>query len=69
MRQQRVVMAGLARNVAHILGQTIRRVEHLGSQFGDYRVVIYENDSSDATRERLRSWAACKSSWDGPTRY
>jgi hypothetical protein len=57
MGERRVVIAGLARNLESILPLTIRRIERLGQLFGDYRVVIYENDSSDRTPELLRSWA------------
>ncbi len=56
MRNASVVIAGLARNVAHILPATILRIESLGKTFRDYSVVIYENDSSDHTRELLESW-------------
>jgi hypothetical protein len=57
MRQRRVVIAGLARNVADVLPQTIGRIERLGELFADYRVVIYENDSSDDTPRLLRQWS------------
>ena len=57
MQQRRVVIAGLARNLAEILPQTIKRIESLGKQFADYHVVIYENDSTDRTSEILQSWA------------
>ena len=57
MEQRRVVIAGLARNLAKILPQTIKRIESLGERFADYRVVIYENDSTDRTLEILKSWA------------
>jgi len=57
MRTRRVVMAGLARNVAWLLPRTIARIESLGSLFADYRVVIYENDSTDGTREMIHRWS------------
>ena len=56
MRDQRVVIAGLARNIAAILPKTVARVERLGSCFRDYRVVVYENDSSDGTLAQLQQW-------------
>ncbi len=56
-KQRRVVIAGLARDLAHILPATIARIERLGSLFQDYRVVVYENDSVDATRTILQDWA------------
>ncbi len=57
MRQRRVVIAGLARDIAPILPWTIARIERLGAWFRDYRVVIYENDSADRTGELLGDWA------------
>ena len=57
MRDRRVVIAGLARDLESILPLTIRRIEQLGQLFADYRVVIYENDSTDRTAELLRAWA------------
>ena len=56
MRQRRVVIGGLARNVGSVLPVTIRRIEQLGLAFDDYRVVIYENDSSDDTLAQLTNW-------------
>jgi len=58
MAQARVAIAGLARNLADVLPTTIRRVEHLGRLFADYRIFVYENDSTDGTKDILRAWAA-----------
>ena len=57
MRNRRLVIAGLARDVAGVLPKTIARIERQGRFFSDYRVVIYENDSSDDTPELLAAWA------------
>jgi len=56
MRKKRVVICGLARDVADTLPESMARIERLGEMFADYRVVIYENDSQDATREILDDW-------------
>lgn len=56
MRGAKVVICGLARDVADILPQSIARIERLGEHFADYRVVIYENDSRDATPALLADW-------------
>ena len=57
MGRRRAVICGLARDLAQILPTTIKRIESLGNQFADYRVVVYENDSMDATSSILRRWA------------
>ncbi len=57
MAQTRVVITGLARNVGAILPLTIRRIENLARCFADFRVIVYENDSTDDTRLVLARWA------------
>ena len=56
MRDRRAVICGLARDIGEILPKTIARTERLGTMFRDYRVVFYENDSRDGTREILLDW-------------
>lgn len=57
MKNARVVICGLARNIVNYLPSTIQQIEQLANQFKDYRVVIYENDSIDNTQQRLRDWS------------
>jgi hypothetical protein len=52
-----VVICGVCKNVSPFLPKTIASIEALGAKFRDYRVFIYENNSSDATVEQLRAWA------------
>lgn len=56
MSSKRVVLGGLARDLGGVIETTIARMERLGRLFADYRVVIYENDSRDNTRQRLSDW-------------
>lgn len=58
MARSRVAIAGLARNLGRILPLTISRVEALAGCFADYRIVVFENDSTDDTRGLLRRWAS-----------
>ena len=53
MKTKQVVICGLARDIADHVTATVQRIEQLGRMFKDFRVVIYENDSKDATRLAL----------------
>lgn len=57
MGRQRVVIAGLCRNIAPILPATILRIDRLAALFRQTRIVIYENDSEDETKKILHRWA------------
>lgn len=56
MRDRSVVICGLCRDVRIFLPRTAARIERLGEMFRDYRVVLFENDSVDATVDFLRAW-------------
>jgi hypothetical protein len=58
MRKQRVIIAGLCRDMVEFVGLARRRAEELGAAFADYRVVVMENDSRDGTRAALKEWAS-----------
>lgn len=57
MKEKKIVITGLARNIAPVLGKTMARIERTGEMFADYRVVVFENDSRDNTTEQLLVWA------------
>ncbi|MCU0870915.1 MAG: hypothetical protein MUE50_01080 [Pirellulaceae bacterium] len=57
MRSSSVAICGLCRDVRHFLPRTAARIERLGRMFGEYQVVLFENDSGDATLEYLKDWA------------
>lgn len=56
MAGMRVAITGLARNIGDLLPLTIARIERFASRFADYRVILYENDSTDATKPLLLRW-------------
>jgi hypothetical protein len=56
MAQTSIVFSGLCINIAPKVEFLIKRMEHIGTFFKDYRVVIFENDSTDGTRELLYQW-------------
>jgi hypothetical protein len=58
MKETSAILCGLARDDAATLPLTIRRIERTGGLFRDYRVVVFENDSRDATPALLKQWAA-----------
>ncbi len=53
----KVLICGIGRNIEKAAANTIRSATKLGSCFADYRVIIYENNSSDQTRKLLQEWA------------
>ena len=55
-QNSKVLICGICRNVAKVLPQTIARIECLGNYFKDYHVFVYENDSTDNTRDILTQW-------------
>jgi len=55
-KTQKIVIAGLLRDVRDRLPIIEKRAESLGNMFLDYRILIVENDSKDGTREYLLSW-------------
>lgn len=56
MAECSVVVCGLSRDVRQYLPRTATRIERLGEMFADYRVSLFENDSTDATVEFLSDW-------------
>jgi len=51
-----VVICGICKDVGTRLPASIKIVESVGSYFSDYRVLIYENNSTDNTRTVLKYW-------------
>jgi hypothetical protein len=57
-RNQSVVICGLVRDLEEILPLTLWRMEKMGEMFGDYQIVIYENDSKDHSLKILQDHTA-----------
>lgn len=53
----KIVICGVCKNVEANLMKTIESIEELGNNFMDYRVFIYENNSSDNTKIILKNWS------------
>ena len=54
---QKVVICGTCKNVAPALPYTINIMEKIGNLFADYRIVVYENNSTDKTPQILKNWS------------
>jgi glycosyltransferase involved in cell wall biosynthesis len=52
-----VIICGIVRNAARGLKRNIPTINRLCKRFGDYHIVIVENDSTDSTKELLQQWA------------
>ena len=57
-KQKKITIASLARDVSHIFNKASKRIEAMGSLFGDYEVLVFENDSKDGSRELFEDWSA-----------
>jgi hypothetical protein len=56
-KNSRVVICGLIRDGQDKLSQNITLIEKIAKMFSDYRILVVENDSEDATRNVLLEWA------------
>ncbi len=57
MVPKQVLICGVCKNVEVPLPYTIQIIERIGSLFEDYRIIVYENDSTDRTLDILQQWA------------
>lgn len=54
---EKVLICGVCRNVATRLEKTKEIMETIGNLFEDYRIIVYENNSTDRTPFILQEWA------------
>lgn len=52
----KVVICGTSCDNVSDLLQVIKHIEYTGKFFKDYRVIIFENDSSDGSKDILSNW-------------
>lgn len=55
-KNNEILICGLVRNCEKQMINNIKPLENFCSYFKKYKVVIFENDSNDNTREILKSW-------------
>lgn len=58
LRKEKIVFAGLARNIDSKIEKSIQNCVLLGSFFECYKIVIFENDSMDNTRPIIEKLAS-----------
>lgn len=56
-KKSKIVICSLARNIEKIFPKTRIRLEHIGEQFNEYKIVLFENDSTDNSRELIKNWS------------
>ena len=53
-KEKRIVFCGLARDIEKYIEKSIIKLEIVGKHFKDYKIIIFENDSSDNTRDLIK---------------
>lgn len=61
LSEQKIVFLGLARNIESKITTNIDRLIQLGQKAKKYKIVVFENDSSDNTRNILNTLASTNS--------
>ena len=56
LKNQSIIICSIVRNAEIGLRKNIPILRELCARFGDYKVVIFENDSTDKTKTLLKSW-------------
>lgn len=58
MKSKRILFVGLARDIALVLSDNLRRFSEIGRLFNDFKFIIYENDSVDGTDKILKEYGS-----------
>jgi hypothetical protein len=53
MKKYNVIFAGTCRNVKSYIKKILEHIDNCGEKFNSYYLIVYENDSTDKTREIL----------------
>jgi hypothetical protein len=56
MLKHKLIITGITRDNLKEFASMVRHIEYIGSFFKDYRVVLFENDSTDGSKIALKSW-------------
>jgi hypothetical protein len=55
--KHKIIIAGITRDNINDILVTVKHIETIGKTFKDYKVIIFENDSKDGTKEALAAWS------------
>lgn len=58
MSYQKVIICGIAQDNVNELSIMMKYMELTGQLFLDYRIIIFENDSIDGTKDLLSNWSS-----------
>jgi hypothetical protein len=54
---KKIILCGLCRDIESVISKNINFCEQIGSQFYDYRIILFENDSKDNTRNIISEYS------------
>lgn len=54
-KESSLVICGLARDLSASIERTLDMMTIIGKEFLDYRILVFENDSQDTTRQKIQS--------------
>jgi len=54
MKKYSIVIVGMSRNNEETIVENIRKIEKIGNYFEKYHILIFENDSYDDTRNKIK---------------
>lgn len=57
LHAEKALICGVCRSIEKVFPTTVMQMEKMGLLFDDFRILIYENNSKDRTKELLYAWA------------
>lgn len=54
LKEKKIVIVGLARNIENTIVDSIQQLVNFGKTAKDYKIVIFENDSNDNTKQKIQ---------------
>jgi hypothetical protein len=56
-KKKKIVFAGLMRNIENNVKAVVKKLKFIGKHFKNYKIVLFENDSTDDTRKIVKKQA------------